>query len=188
MDRLANSGQFSIKRDVLFIDGIPRSRAQAEVLADKVDMLLLLHLRADQEPMLERIHKRALQENRLDDANPDVVRRRFQEYEAETAPILDFYPAAKIRTVDAGAAPLEVLRQIIEVLQIMLFPEACSTPPEQLTEPAYAAPCCASTTATAVSCTICSTVEFDGIRCTGRSNPIRMGPTASAPARHCVSL
>ena len=124
MDRLANSGQFSIKRDVLFIDGIPRSRAQAEVLADKVDMLLLLHLRADQEPMLERIHKRALQENRLDDANPDVVRRRFQEYEAETAPILDFYPAAKIRTVDAGAAPLEVLRQIIEVLQIMLFPEA----------------------------------------------------------------
>ena len=68
--------------------------------------------------------KRALQENRLDDANPDFVRRRFQEYEAETAPILDFYPAAKIRTVDAGAAPLEVLRQIIEVLQIMLFPEA----------------------------------------------------------------
>ena len=124
MDRLANSGQFSIKRDVLFIDGIPRSRAQAEVLADKVDMLLLLYLRADQEPMLERIHKRALQENRLDDANPDVVRRRFQEYEAETAPILDFYPAAKIRTVDAGAAPLEVLRQTIEVLQIMLFPEA----------------------------------------------------------------
>ncbi|MBI93103.1 MAG: hypothetical protein CME05_07805 [Gemmatimonadaceae bacterium] len=112
------------RRDVLFLDGIPRSRAQAEVLADKVDMLLLLHLRADQEPILERIHKRALQENRLDDANPDVVRRRFQESEAETAPILDFCPAAKIRTVDASAAPLEVLRQIIEILQIMLFPEA----------------------------------------------------------------
>ncbi len=123
MDRLANSGQFNVARDVVFLDGIPRSRAQAEMLADKVDMLLLLHLQADQETMLERIHKRALQENRLDDTNPDVVRRRFREYEAETAPILDYYPAAKIRTVDAGAAPLEVLRQIIEVLQVMLFLE-----------------------------------------------------------------
>ena len=123
MERMAKSGQFDIKRDVLLLDGIPRSAHQAEMLAENVDMLLLLHLQASQEAMVERIHKRALQENRLDDINPDVVRRRFQEYEAATAPVLEFYPTDKIRTVDAGAAPLEVLRQIIEVLQVMLFPE-----------------------------------------------------------------
>ncbi len=123
MDQLARSGQFNIDKEVLFLDGIPRSAQQAEMLADDVDMLLLLHLQADEETMVKRIHKRALQQNRLDDANPDVVRRRFQEYEAATAPVLEYYPTSKIRTVDAAAAPLEVLRQIIEVLQVMLFPE-----------------------------------------------------------------
>lgn len=123
MAQMANSGQFNIEKDVLFLDGIPRSREQAERLSDNIDVLLLLHLKADQEAMVERIHGRALQENRLDDANPDIVRRRFQEYTAETAPVLDYYPSSKIRTIDAGAAPLEVLRQIIEVLQVMLFPE-----------------------------------------------------------------
>lgn len=123
MTQLVSSGQFNVDRDVLFLDGIPRSRHQAEMLEGLIDPLLLLHLHADQELMVERIHKRALQENRLDDANPDVVRRRFQEYEAETAPILGYYPQEKIRTIDAGAAPLEVLRQIIEVIQVMIFPD-----------------------------------------------------------------
>jgi len=123
MELMATSGQFDIKREVLLLDGIPRSAQQAEVLADNVDMLLLLPLQAAQAAMVERIHKRALQENRRDDTNPEVVRRRFQEDEAATAPVVELYPTEKIRTVDAEAAPLDVLRQIIERLQVMLVPE-----------------------------------------------------------------
>ena len=123
MERMATSGQFDIKREVLLLDGIARSAQQAEVLADNVDMLLLLPLQAAQAAMVERIHKRALQENRRDDTNPEVVRRRFQEDEAATAPVIELYPTDKIRTVDAEAAPLDVLRQIIERLQVMLVPE-----------------------------------------------------------------
>ena len=81
------------------------------------------HLQAAQTAMVERIHKRALQENRRDDTSPEVVRRRFQEYEAATAPVVEFYPTDKIRTVNAKAAPLDVLRQIIERLQVMLVQE-----------------------------------------------------------------
>ena len=190
MDRLANSGQFSIKRDVLFIDGIPRSRAQAEVLADKVDMLLLLHLRADQEPMLERIHKTRLagepprrRESRCRASSFSGVRSRDGADSRLLSCRQDPYGRCRCRSTGGLAADHRA-----RSCRSCSSPRPCSTPPERLTEPAYAAPCCASTTATAVSCTICSTVEFDGIRCTGRSNPIRMGPTASAPARHCVSL
>ncbi len=124
MNKLVSTNRFDPRKDTLILDGIPRSRHQAEMLQGSLDVRLLLHLQAtDEEQMVQRIRQRALRENRLDDANPDVVRRRFREYEAETHPVLEFYPAELIRTIDAGAAPLEVLRAVIEVLQVLLFPE-----------------------------------------------------------------
>lgn len=124
MDKMVGTNRFDPRRDTLILDGIPRSRQQAEMLEGSIDVQLLLHLRAaNEEQMIQRIRERALRENRLDDANPDVVRRRFREYEAETHPVLESYPADLIRTIDAGAAPLEVLRQVIEVLQVLVFPE-----------------------------------------------------------------
>jgi adenylate kinase len=124
MDVLVGSNRFLPDSDTLILDGIPRSRHQAEMLEGRVDVRLLLHLQAgDEDQMVQRIRKRALQENRLDDASEDVIRRRFREYEAETKPVLEFYSPSRIRTIDAGAAPLEVLRQVVEVLQVMLFPE-----------------------------------------------------------------
>lgn len=123
MERLVQSHRFDPERDTLILDGIPRSRRQAEMLRDKIDVRLLLHLHAgDEAQMIQRIRQRALREDRLDDANPDVVRERFRQYEAETFPVLESYPAGLIRSVDAGAAPLEVLRQVIEILQLMVFP------------------------------------------------------------------
>ena len=124
MGRLVGTNRFDPERDTLILDGIPRSRHQAQMLDGQIRVRLLLHLcAADEEHMLKRIRRRALQENRLDDANPEVVRRRFREYEAETKPVLDYYPTDLVRAIDAGAAPLEVLRQVVEVLQVMLFPE-----------------------------------------------------------------
>ena len=124
MDRLVSSRRIFPERETLILDGIPRSPHQAEMMADLIDVRLLLHLLAgDEEQMVQRIRRRALQENRLDDANEDVIRRRFREYDAETKGVLDCYDANLTRAIDAGAAPLEVLRQVVEVLQVMLFPE-----------------------------------------------------------------
>lgn len=124
MEKLVRSHRFDPERDVLLLDGIPRSTAQAEMLEPHVDVQLLLHLKAtNEEQMVRRIRERALREDRLDDANPEVVRNRFREYDAQTQPVLGCYPKERTRIVDAGAAPLEVLRQVIEVLQVMLFPE-----------------------------------------------------------------
>lgn len=124
MDKLVRSHRIAPDKDTLILDGIPRSPRQAQILDSRIDVRLLLHLHApDEEQMVQRIRRRALQENRLDDANEAVVRQRFREYEAETRPVLDCYPADLVRTIDAGAAPLEVLRQIVEVIQVMLFPQ-----------------------------------------------------------------
>ena len=67
--------------------------------------------------MVERLRRRALRENRFDDANDDVIKRRLEVYERDTAPVLDFYPKdEKIVKLDATMSQIRVLHEILEVL------------------------------------------------------------------------
>ena len=51
---------------------------------------------------MERLKARALRENRLDDMNEEVIRRRLQTYYEETFKTLSFYPPELVFDVDAG--------------------------------------------------------------------------------------
>ena len=64
----------------------------------------------------ERLKARALRENRLDDMNEEVIRRRLNTYYEETFKTLSFYSPEIVYEVDASLAPLEVLRQIVNRL------------------------------------------------------------------------
>jgi adenylate kinase len=66
--------------------------------------------------LFDRMKKRAHKENRADDAKDEVVRRRFEVYERETYPVLDFYPKNIVVEVDAMGSPAEVLNNILSVL------------------------------------------------------------------------
>ena len=118
IDRLVHTHHFHPEGTILLLDGIPRNRHQAQMMVQYIDVLMVLCLEADdEEQMIARLRRRALHENRLDDTSEEVIRRRFREYEAESAPVLDFYPAELIRKVDAGAAPIQVLRQVIDAVE-----------------------------------------------------------------------
>lgn len=118
IDRLVHTHHFHPEGTILLLDGIPRNRHQAEMMEQYIEVLLVLYLEAaDQEQMIARLRRRALHENRLDDANEEVIRGRFREYAAESAPVLDFYPPELIRKIDAGAAPLQVLRQAVDAIE-----------------------------------------------------------------------
>ena len=70
--------------------------------------------------------RRALHENRLDDANEDVIRNRFKAYHDETSPVLNYYSPELIRKVDANRSPIEVLKGVIwnvEVVEQMMRQE-----------------------------------------------------------------
>lgn len=109
--------RFDPERDVLVLDGIPRNRSQAEMLSDTLDMLGLIYLSCpDPEKLVHRLQRRALRENRLDDANLDVIRQRLVTYEQETRPVLDFYPQERVHHLDSTKEPLAVLRDLIEVI------------------------------------------------------------------------
>jgi adenylate kinase len=71
---------------------------------------------ADQAKMVERLRRRALKENRVDDASDIVINRRFEVYEKETKPVLEYYPPAKVVLIDAAQSQIRVLSEIVRVL------------------------------------------------------------------------
>ena len=108
------AGDYKPDEDIMILDGLPRNPNQAELIKEYVEPVRLIHLEArDETQMVERLKRRALLEGRQDDADETVIRNRFREYDAETRPVLDRYPAALIYSVDAVQTPLEVLRDVV---------------------------------------------------------------------------
>ena len=111
------SGRFARERDTLVLDGIPRNPHQAVMLAETLDVKALINLTCpDLSKMIERLQRRALRENRLDDANLDIIKKRLEIYERETKPVLDHYGSALVHTVDSTQSPMFVLRNILDIL------------------------------------------------------------------------
>ncbi|MFO0874969.1 MAG: nucleoside monophosphate kinase [Phycisphaerales bacterium] len=103
--------------DLLILDGIPRNAAQAEAMDAHIEVLDVIHLVCpDLDKMVARMKRRAIKENRLDDADEKVIRRRFEVYDRETKPVLDHYPRENVHEVNAMGSPAEVLQHILEVV------------------------------------------------------------------------
>lgn len=101
--------------DLLVLDGIPRNVKQAKLLEKHLNVLQIIHLMCpDKEEMIKRLRRRALKENRIDDAKEEVIRKRWEVYESETFPVLDYYPTKIIKEVDATGSPARVLEHILE--------------------------------------------------------------------------
>lgn len=109
--------RFDPERDTLVLDGIPRNRHQAEMLADTLEVRAILYLWCpDKDKMVSRLQRRALHENRLDDANLAVIRHRLETYEKETKPVLDYYGEGLVHTIDSNQPPIRVLSEILRVI------------------------------------------------------------------------
>jgi adenylate kinase len=104
------------KKDLLILDGIPRTVEQAKLMEKHIKVLKIVHLVcSDENAMFERLRRRALKENRFDDANEATIRRRWAVYEKETKPVLDYYSTNLIKNVDSMGSPARVLRDILEI-------------------------------------------------------------------------
>jgi adenylate kinase len=102
--------------DLLVLDGIPRNVNQAKHVDQYLEVLTVLHLVCpDIEAMVTRMRRRALKENRIDDADEKVIRRRFEVYDRETRPLLEFYPKSLVHEVNAMGSPAEVLQHALQV-------------------------------------------------------------------------
>lgn len=111
------ANKYDPQRDILVLDGIPRSVAQTKLMDDHLDVLGIVLLDAkDRNEMIARLRNRALKENRPDDAKEDVIRRRLEVYAQETEPVLSHYPASLRHSVDAIGSPARVLDRVLGVV------------------------------------------------------------------------
>ena len=109
------TGRFHPHEDTLVLDGIPRNVPQAEMLKDALNVVSVFYLRCTKvDKLVDRLQRRALKENRLDDANIDVIRNRLKTYERESKPVLDFYGKKLLHRINADQSPAKVLVDILK--------------------------------------------------------------------------
>jgi adenylate kinase len=115
IDAAVEAHKFKPDIDSLVLDGIPRNVAQAKIMDELIDVKKVFHLSCpDREALFTRLKKRALKDNRLDDANDEVIKRRLALYETESKPVLGYYGSERITCIDASEPPAKVLLHILE--------------------------------------------------------------------------
>ena len=113
IDSAVEAHEFKPDIDVLVLDGIPRNVGQARIMDEMIDVKKVFHLSCpDRDQLFARLKKRALKDNRLDDANEEVIQRRLQTYETESKPVLDYY-RDRVEMIDATQPPARVLYNIL---------------------------------------------------------------------------
>ena len=109
------------KQGILF-DGFPRTVRQAKVL----DLLLEIYhqkincvVRIDvpREELIRRINERSETSGRKDDADESIIKRRLDEYEAKTFPVIDYYRQNGILlNIDASGSIEQTKARIAEAV------------------------------------------------------------------------
>lgn len=114
---MERAGRFDPGRDTLLLDGIPRNVRQARLLEGTIEVVGVVSLVClEPDRLVHRLQRRAIKENRMDDANLEVIRQRLATYEEESRPVLEHYGPARRHDVDALRSPLQVLHDVVEVL------------------------------------------------------------------------
>ena len=115
IDAAVNRHVFKPDIDTPVLDGIPRNVGQAKIMDDLIDVLRVFHLSCpNRASLFERLKKRALKDNRLDDANEEVIQRRLDTFQTESKPVLGHYGQERITCIDATEPPAKVLLHILE--------------------------------------------------------------------------
>ena len=101
------------------LDGYPRNLGQADVLADllaarETPLDAVVEIVVDVDQVVQRLLSRG--QGRADDTE-EVIRRRLEVYEAETAPLVGYYrDRGLLRTVDGMGSVDEVSARILDAL------------------------------------------------------------------------
>jgi adenylate kinase len=100
-------------RDGYLLDGFPRTPAQAQSLdaflaRQSTPLAAVLELKVDPDELVRRLSNRGRSDDR-----PEVIRQRFAEYTARTAPVSDYYADKRLlHAIDGSGTPDEVFARI----------------------------------------------------------------------------
>ena len=110
------------------LDGYPRTLDQAVVLDEilaaqgrSLDAAVVLQV--DPEDLVQRLLRRAEIEHRSDDTE-EVIRRRFEVYDAQTSPLVSLYGNRGIRHEIDASADIDTVRIHVRQVATLLRPAA----------------------------------------------------------------
>jgi len=108
----------------IIFDGFPRTVKQAGMLDSMLGKMGLglshtIYLDLDEKTATERILSRAEKENRADDKDPEIVKKRFRTYEEKTAPLIELYQKSrKLKKFDSGVGIDRLYKKIVNQLDL----------------------------------------------------------------------
>ena len=103
----------------ILLDGFPRNQENIDVWSQKkmdeeFDVKFCLFLECGFETMEKRLMGRAQTSGRADD-NPETIKKRFETFENQTKPIVEFYEKnGKLVKVNAESDPDTVFKAVVE--------------------------------------------------------------------------
>ena len=104
------------------LDGYPRTADQVAELDDILSSMgekldAVVNITANTDEVVKRLLNRAKEQGRADDTE-DVIRRRLEVYEEQTAPLIAIYESrGLVRTVDGLGEVDEVTARIVDTLK-----------------------------------------------------------------------
>ena len=113
-------------KEGFLLDGYPRTAEQVAELDDILESAgtkldVVVQLTADTDEVVRRLLNRAIEQGRADDTE-DVIRRRLEVYEEQTAPLTDVYAnRGLLVTVDGLGEVEDVTSRILEALHARTF-------------------------------------------------------------------
>ena len=121
MQGLVATNRFIPEEQWLLLDGIPRTRAQVDLIKAHVEVhaVLVLDVKNPSE-LIARMVKRAKEEKRIDDAEPEVIQRRLEVFNQETLSVLEGFPASIVHHINGELPPIEVAKEALVALSSLL--------------------------------------------------------------------
>lgn len=101
IDILASTYDAQTEGKGVIFDGFPRTIAQAEALKKMLaerghDMGMMVELVVDEDTLMARLLNRAKEQGRADD-NEETIRKRFEVYHSQTAPLAEWFENENMR-------------------------------------------------------------------------------------------
>lgn len=107
-------------------DGFPRTVKQAEALDELLEsknapISGMIALEVNDDELLQRLLLRGKDSGRADDQNPEVIRKRVDEYNNKTAPVADFYKGQdKFKSINGIGSVEEIFTTICAIIDAWL--------------------------------------------------------------------